>query len=94
MNFSIIRRCVRKENEFVLNVDLNKLKNGYLTLRRECNLTKNVRHRIDFTKKKKLFFQNSVSTNATIAGKLQGLAAKEERSISSIINLILEDYFK
>ena len=40
MNFSIIRRCVRKENEFVLNVDLNKLKNGYLTLRRKCNLVR------------------------------------------------------
>ena len=57
-------------------------------------MTKSVKSQIDFTKKKKLFFQNSVSTNATIAKKLQGLAAKEERSTSSIINLILEDYFE
>ena len=40
MNFSIIRRCVRKENEFVLNVDLNKLKNGCLPLRREYRSVK------------------------------------------------------
>ena len=43
MNFSIIRICVCQENEFVLYVDLNKLKNGYLTLRRKCNLAEHDR---------------------------------------------------
>ena len=56
-------------------------------------MTNAVYRRIDFSKDDKLF-QNSVSTTATIAGKLQGLADKEKRSISSIINLILEDFFK